>query len=222
MIKIENCETFNFEGALRGMRNPLDSWSKSDSYKDKNNNFIIGQKDMQLAQRLIKSGSEHAKFLRQIFVTMDITAPLYWWKEMDQYKIGTTTNSCSTMHKITSYPITPNLFSFDDELNELQVFDTIEAFTIKDNIDFICATCEKLRQKYLETKDKRYWRALIQILPESWNQKRTWTGNYQILGNIYKQRDKHKLSEWNEFLNFLEKLPYFKELILCSEEENGK
>lgn len=208
MIEVENIKVFNFEGAFHGLRNPMNSWAKSDS-DNSIYPYNIGPNDMQLAQRMIGGGPEEAKFLRQIFVSMDIDAPLFWWKEMDTYKVGTVSNSCSTMHKITSAPITMENFSFGPYVEFYSAYKTI--------IDY----CEKLRLKYLETKDKRYWRALIEILPEAWNQKRTWTANYQVLRNIYFQRRYHKLEEWHQFCDVIEKLPYGKELI-CYEKKGEK
>lgn len=207
MLKIENLECFNLEGAFRGLRNPMNSWSKSDSeWSYQKKEYIIGEKDLDLAKRMIKAGASDRKFLRQIMVCMDITAPLYWWKEIDQYKVATTTNSCSTMHKLATTPITKDCFSFDGS--------DIEGFEFKDAIvDGIISSCEKLRQAYSETKDKGYWRLLVQLLPNAWNQKRTYTCNYETLKNIVSQRRGHKLSEWREFIEQIESLPYYKELI---------
>lgn len=224
MIKVDNIDVMNFKAALRGMRNPLESWAQSDSafycddsLADYRCEYREGcavelrEKDLTLCQKLINSGHDsHSKFMRQIFVSMDITAPIYWWKEMDQYRIGCTTNSESTMHKLATTPITCNCFSFDnmDEISPLST-DFFE-----DTVD----NCERLRKYYLETKDVRYWRALIQLLPSGWNQKRTWTANYAVLRNIYFSRRNHKLTEWAEFCKVIEKLPYAKELI-CYEKE---
>lgn len=235
-MDIQNVEVFNFEGALRGMRNPKNSWDKSDSdynsnivWNDENKNiydydrvrtydYCIGPNDMKLATNLIKAGNEHRKFLRQIFVSMDITAPLYIWKEMDTYKIGTTTNSTSTMHKITANPITLDCFETHDYdaglyLNkdrELMLDDAVTPF-----IDIL----EKLRQLYIETGDKRYWKELIRWLPESWLQTRTWTANYEVLRSIYHQRKNHKLLEWQSFCDFIRiNLPYAEEFIVDKED----
>lgn len=230
MIKFENTEVMNFEGALRGMRNPLNSWDKSDSYFDTTDNkngiyrhlercngvtnewFTIGENDLDLAQRLIKAGSDHRKFLRQIFASVDITAPLYWWKEYDTYKVATVANSCSTMHTIHTKPIEVSDFSFDDM--------TIDFETGDDPLNFefffsrVIEDCEILRRRYVETKDKKYWRALIQLLPESYNQKRTVTLNYETLRNIYGSRRNHKLDEWSVgFMEWIDSLPYSEELI---------
>ena len=222
MIQVDNIEVFNFEGALRGLRNPMNSWDKSDSGfvydKDdgeKSNTFIIGPNDMRLAQRMIGGGPEEAKFLRQIFVSMDINAPLMWWKEADTYKVATTANSCSTMHKLTSEEITLNNFSFT---NSEEIKDDYTRFFIKEMQEYIVEDCEVLRKVYNKTKDPLIWRALIEILPEGWNQRRTWTANYQVLRNIYFQRRFHKLDEWREFCKIIEELPYGKELI-CYEKE---
>ena len=215
MIKIENIEVFNFEGAFRGLRNPMNSWNKSDSYIDTlTNKYIVGENDLKLAQRMIGAGTDESKFMRQIFVSMDITAPLYWWKEADTYKIATVSNSCSTMHKITSSEITEENYSFDPEpdkpLTDLPTDDYVRILDIKNRA---IADVEWLRKKYNETKDKRYWRLLIQINPDGWLQKRTWTGNYQNLRNMYFARKNHKLIEWIQFCQIIEQLPYSKELI---------
>lgn len=204
MIKVENIEVTGFEAAIRGARNPLNSWSKSDSHYIWQDNvgekFVLGPNDLDLMRRLYKAGESHAKYLRMIHVTMDVTAPLYWWKEADQYKVGTTTNSCSTMHKITSKEIELSDFSIDDTGME-------EIFT------FVVADCEKLRKKYLETNDKKYWRGLIQLLPSSYNQKRTWDFDYQTVLNMIHQRTGHKLSEWNDFVEILKNLPCISEIM---------
>ena len=215
MIKIENIEVFNFEGAFRGLRNPMNSWNKSDSYIDAlTNKYIVGENDLKLAQRMIGAGTDESKFMRQIFVSIDITAPLYWWKEADTYKIATVSNSCSTMHKITSSEITEENYSFDPEpdkpLTDLPTNDYVRILDIKNRA---VADVEWLRKKYNETKDKRYWRLLIQINPDGWLQKRTWTGNYQNLRNMYFARKNHKLIEWIQFCQIIEQLPYSKELI---------
>lgn len=222
MIKFENTEVMNFEGALRGMRNPLNSWEKSDSYmtydyssfepqEERSELVEIGPNDMDLAQRLIKAGSDHRKFLRQIFVSVDITAPLYWWKEFDTYKVATVANSCSTMHKIHYKPIELSDFSIDDFYIEGDGIDLRDCFIN------VVADCESLRRKYLETKDKKYWRGLIQLLPESYNQKRTVTLNYETLRNIYGSRRNHKLDEWSiGFMKWIDSLPYAEELIKFS------
>lgn len=220
MIKIENIETFNFKGAFRGLRNPLNSWEKSNSYTDAFGKYVVGNKDLELAQRMINAGTDESKFMRQIFVSMDIIAPLYWWKEADTYKIATVSNSCSTMHKIASSEIIEENYSFDPEpdkpLTDLLTDDYIRILDIKNRA---IEDVEWLRKKYNETKDKRYWRLLIQINPDGWLQKRTWTGNYQNLRNIYFARKNHKLIEWRQFCQMIEQLPYGKELI-CYKKEN--
>ena len=203
MIELNKIEVFNLEGAFRGLRNPLNSWHLSDSKIVGNGFFVLGKKDLELAQRMIKGGPDESKFLRQIGVSMDITAPLYWWKEMDTYKVGTVANSTSTMHKITSKEITEDDFSFDNDWD--LTFNLAKASVVE--------SCEKLRQKYLNTQDKRYWRALIQLLPEGYNQTRTWTANYQVLRNIYFARKNHKLEEWRDFCQVIENLRFGKQLI---------
>lgn len=215
MIKVEKLEVFNFEGAFRGLRNPMESWDKSDSETDVGYNtelnrgeveFLLGANDKALAQKLILAGSDHRKFMRQIFVSMDITAPLYFVKELDTYKVATVTNSTSTMHKLATTPITAEHFSLDNGLPQ-----TDEFFFIMDRI---IDDCERLRLHYLETKDVRYWRALIQLLPSSWNQKRTWTADFEVLRNICHARENHKLQEWCEFVQYIyNNAPYAKELI---------
>ena len=178
---------------------------------------FIGSNDLDLAQRMIKAGTPNDKFLRQIFVSVDITAPLYWWKEMDTYKIGTTANSTSTMHKLASTPITKDCFEMDDYNGDLKLYNR-EPYNIDDYVDdmwenIICY-CETLRQRYNETKDMKYWKELIRILPESWLQTRTWTANYAVLRSIYHWRKNHKLLEWKSFCNWVEDLPYTNELLL--------
>ena len=193
-MKFEKTQVFNFEGAFRGMRNPKNSWGKSDSewkrsydYNyDKDLKYVIGPNDMKLAKALIAGGPEHCKFLRQIFVSVDITAPLYWWKEMDTYKVGTTANSTSTMHKLTSKPITLDCFEIDDINSNLTYYSIEDVYgypaenTIGMFSDFMIEQLEFLRQKYIETKDKRYWKELVRWLPESWLQTRTLAANYDL------------------------------------------
>lgn len=271
-MKFEKTQVMNFEGAFRGLRNPLESWNKSDSQfglyneewdedptynvaelyiknctqlnPEKQNDllnfyrdllvkegrkyfnddfyeyFYLGPKDLDLAQRMIKAGTSDRKFMRQIFVSVDITAPLYWWKEFDTYKVGTVANSTSTMHKLASTPITIDCFETDDLVRDLKVFDQ-EPYNYDTTIDgcwedIICI-CETLRQRYNETKDKRYWKELIRILPNAWLQTRTVTLNYEVLRNIYFQRRYHKLTEWHKFCEWIEQLPYGKELITYEE-----
>ena len=218
-MKFENTEVFNFEGAMRGMRNPKNSWNKNDTYIDYENNIHIGENDMKLAQTLIKAGNEHRKFMRQIFVSVDITAPLYWWKEFDTYKVGTVANSTSTMHKLATTPITLECFEIDDYDRNLSLADNPKDDDGLDNIstfeEDVIYVLENIRQKYLETKDKRYWKELIRWLPESWLQKRTITMNYENVRNMYFQRRNHKLTEWSEsFIKWVESLPYAEELIM--------
>jgi hypothetical protein len=216
MIKFERTEVMNFENAIRGMRNPLNSWDKSDSVfgapRFGFSGYHIGENDLALAQKLIKSGSDHRKFLRQIFVSVDITAPLYWWKEFDTYKVGTVANSCSTMHKIHAKPIEVSDFSFDDmNIDFITGDDPLEFEVLYSNV---VEDCETLRRRYVETNDKKYWRALIQLLPESYNQMRTVTLNYENLRNIYGSRRNHKLTEWSVgFMEWIDSLPYAEELI---------
>lgn len=209
MIKIEKTEVFNFEGAIRGMRNPLESWAKSDS-TIKDGQFIVGEKDLDLMMRLRNAGQDHGKYLRQIFVNTDITAPLYWWKEFDTYKIGTTANSTSTMHKLATTPISRDNFSFDETKD----------IAINHMIDNLIANCEKIRQKFITTQNPEYWRTLVQILPNAWNQKRTVSLNYAVLNNMYHARKNHKLSEWHSFCSWVETLPFAKELITSSKKQN--
>lgn len=218
-MKFENTEVFNFEGAMRGMRNPKNSWNKNDTYIDWEDNIHIGNNDMKLAQTLVKAGNEHRKFMRQIFVSVDITAPLYWWKEFDTYKIGTVANSTSTMHKLATTPITLDCFEIDDYDKNLSLADNPKDDDGLDNIstfeEDIIYVLENIRQKYLETKDKRYWKELVRWLPESWLQKRTITINYENVRNMYFQRRNHKLTEWSEsFIKWVESLPYAEELIM--------
>jgi hypothetical protein len=289
-MEFKNGRVMNFEGAFRGMRNPLESWNKSDSYfgivdvdsdidydmaavwaeKEKPEYYgehfgehederielenkydkwfmmngllyrndiddyyevaFLGPNDLDLAQRLIKAGSEHRKFLRQIFLSVDITAPIYWWKEFDTYLIGTVRNSTSTMHKLASTPITIDCFETDDinsiyeidnQLTEtlsgydannyIYSFDDGDTF-LSDMIDFL----ESLRQRYLKTKDKRYWKELIRWLPESWLQTRTVTMNYENILSICKQREGHKLTEWHQFIEYAKTLPYANELLFIN------
>lgn len=231
MIKFENTEVMNFSGALRGMRNPLNSWDKSDSVICKggsdftdcktipanecpricdfdNTIFCIGRNDMDLARRLIKAGSDHRKFLRQIFVSVDITAPLYWWKEFDTYKIGTVADSCSTMHKIHSKRFELNDFSIEHLLDE-------DCCWWRSGFSEVVNGLNVARDNYLETKDKKYWRQMIQLLPASYNQKRTVTLNYETLRNIYGSRKDHKLDEWRvDFMEWIKSLPYSSDLII--------
>ena len=280
-MKFENTEVMNFEGAFRGMRNPMNSWAKSDSsfgisceheddyfvhevaclwadealkdikfenedlydeeheklqekhlawlckngirYMSSDHHYYanyIGPNDMNLARRLISGGTEHRKFLRQIMVSVDITAPLYWWKEFDTYKVGTTANSTSTMHKLASTPITRECFEMDDYdaenlvIGDEYVNDILYDYTCGEFVDSIIQHLEQLRQKYNETKDKRYWKELIRLLPNGWLQTRTVTMNYENLRSMYHQRECHKLSEWHQFCDWVKTLPYAEELII--------
>ena len=230
-MRFENTETFNFEGALRGMRNPMNSWNKSDSYWDfpeHPDKFVIGKNDLTLAQNLIKAGGEHRKFMRQIFVSVDITAPLYWWKEFDTYKVGTVANSTSTMHKLTSHPITDECFELDD-FNDVICDGITFLFEVDSIWDEVIDTLEQLRQIYLKTKDKRIWKELIRLLPESYLQTRTITMSYENIFNIINQRKNHKLNEWSgmdnpdlsNFISWAKTLPYANELLFVSKEEDN-
>ena len=198
----------NFDNAIRGARNPLNSWAKMDSYYDEDGNFVMGENDLSLATRLAKAGSDHRKYLRQVMVSMDITAPLYWWKEFDTYKVGTVANSTSTMHKIQAKEFTREDFSCD-RMSE----DCLAA------LDAIIAYLEGERVKFIETKEKQHWHNMIQLLPSSYNQMRTVTMNYEVLINIYYARRTHKLAEWHVLCEAIENLPYAKELILVKGEE---
>ena len=215
-MKFEHTEVMNFEGAFRGMRNPLNSWAKSDSKitweYGETPHYEIGPNDMGLAKRLIAGGTEHRKFLRQIMVSVDITAPLYWWKEFDTYKVGTTANSTSTMHKLASTPITLECFEIDDYNDDFEISDHYH-FSDFVNIELL-NTLETLRVKYNETKDKRYWKELIRWLPNGWLQTRTITMNYENLRSMYHQREHHKLTEWHAFCDWVQELPYAQELII--------
>lgn len=203
MIKIEKTSVMNFEGAIRGARNPLNSWDRIDSFYDENGNYILGENDLSLAKRLCKAGSDHRKFIRQILVSVDITAPLYWWKEFDTYKVATVANSTSTMHKIHSKRFENEDFSCDC-LTESGM-KMLEAM-----IKYL----EECRNKFIETKEKKYWFDMIQLLPESYNQKRTVTMNYENLLNMYYARRNHKLAEWHAYCDWILSLPYTKELFL--------
>lgn len=208
MLAVEKIQVMNIENAIRGARNPLNSWAKSDSYYDEDGNYVLGENDISLGSRLAKAGSDHRKFLRQIFVSMDINAPLYWWKEFDTYKVGTVANSCSTMHKIQAKEFTRADFSCDRM--------TDDALTVLDTtISFI----EKERVRFIETKERDAWHNMIQLLPSSYNQLRTVTLNYEVLINIYYARRHHKLAEWHTLCSEIENLPYAKELILVKEEQ---
>ena len=209
MLITERSAVMNFEGAIRGARNPMNSWHRMDSYYDENGNYVLGPNDLDLAKRLAHAGSDHRKFLRQIFVTVDITAPLYWWKEFDTYKVGTTANSTSTMHKIHAKEFTREDFSCDrmDE-GGLALLDTVIAYL------------ESERQKFLADKNnKQSWHNMIQTLPSSYNQMRTVTLNYENLINMYYARRNHKLAEWHVLCDWILSLPYAQELICIKEED---
>lgn len=202
MIEIQRVSVMNLENAIRGARNPMNSWAKSDSSYDENGSYVLGENDLGLARKLCRAGSDHRKFIRQIFVSADITAPLYWWKEYDTYKVGTVANSTSTMHKIHSNPFRAEDFSCEKMNPETrEYFESVIAFL------------EKIRVKYNETKDKTDWYSMIQLLPTSYNQMRTCTFNYENLGNIYHARKNHKLDEWHTFCDWIEQLPYAQDLI---------
>lgn len=209
MILIEHIETYGMEAAFRGMRNPLNSWERSDSVVDDEGIFVPGVKDLQLAENLCRSGSDHRKFIRQIMVSMDITAPLYWWKEFDTYKVGTVANSCSTMHTLHKRPIVLEDFSTDGM--EWLAFGELE---------YLIGTLNLFREEYREEGEEGLWRSMIQLLPCSYNQKRTVTANYEVIRNMVGARAGHKLSEWREFCRKMEELPYYAQLI-ASKEGNG-
>jgi hypothetical protein len=224
MIKVENIEVFNFEGAIRGMRNPLNSWEKSDSHicyggdrfdgctgehpfcprkddKDfENDVFCVGKADLDLMHRLFVAGSEHRKFLRQLFVSMDITAPLYWIAECDTYKVGTTRNSCSLQHTGSKRDYTIDDFSFDEGLSGKDIAEIVDMIN-------------KYRRKYIETKDYKYFRFMRQVMPQSYNYKSTVTMSYENVVNMIKQRENHKLQEWKDFTDILKDLPYVREIM---------
>ncbi len=208
MLKVERISVMNMENAIRGARNPMNSWGRMDSYYDGEGNYILGENDLSLAKRLAAAGSDHRKFLRQIMVSMDITAPLYWWKEFDTYKVGTVANSCSTMHKIQAKEFTRDDFSCDRL--------TDDALSV---LDGLIAYLEGERVRFNETKDKSAWHNMIQLLPSSFNQMRTVTLNYEVLINIYYARRFHKLAEWHTLCDEIAKLPYAADLILVKKEK---
>lgn len=221
MIEITKGETYGWETAIRGMRNPMNSWDKSDtafySYPEESVAHKIGENDLDLMLRLIKGGTEHRKFLRMIVVTVDINAPLYWWKEFDTYKVGTVANSCSTMHKIHSKELTLDDFSHE------HLFDGIDVVEGKNDMEYyenptlyleqIINIINHYRTRYNDTKDKRYWWQMIQLLPSSYNQKRTVQLNYEVLLAQYRQRKGHKLDEWRKFCEWIESLPYMSKFL---------
>ncbi|MDD3254149.1 MAG: hypothetical protein PHV18_16585 [Lachnospiraceae bacterium] len=207
MIKLERTSVMNLENAMRGARNPLNSWGRMDSAYDEDGNYVLGPNDLDLAKRLRRAGSDHRKYIRQVFVSVDITAPLYWWKEYDTYKVGTVANSTSTMHKIHSKP-----FSLEDFSCDHMTADTLAFMqTVVDRL-------EAIRLKYMDGKNKDDWYDMIQLLPSSYNQMRTCTLNYETLINIYFARRNHKLTEWHTFCDWIAELPYANELIIAEEE----
>lgn len=232
MLKIENFEVFGWEHTIRGMRNPKNSWEKSDSGWEPqfdtaqgpvSGEFVIGPKDLDLMTRLRNAGTDHRKFMRMIVVYVDITAPLYWWKEFDTYKIGTVANSCSTMHKIADKEFTFDDFSHEKLINSA-CMGVQERHIGWGPMQVLAATIECLnsyRELYLKTGDKKYWWQLIQLLPSSYNQKRTVMLNYEVLANIYKSRRNHKLDEWHTFCDWIKTLPY-SELITGKEESDDE
>lgn len=211
MIKLEDTQIFGWEAAIRGMRNPKNSWAKSDSgmaERDDTTMFSIGENDMRLMQTLSRAGTDHGKFLRMIVVYADITAPLYWWKEFDTYKVGTVANSCSTMHKIHAKEFTLNDFSHENLFG-----DSIKL------LNDIIYVLNFHREKFIDTNEKVYWWQMIQLLPSSYNQKRTVQLNYAVLLNMYHARKNHKLDEWHDFCAWAKTLPYFKELCIDTTKE---
>ena len=206
MLKVERVSVVNMENAIRGARNPMNSWARMDSYYNEKGEYILGENDLALASKLAVAGSDHRKFLRQIIVSMDITAPLYWWKEFDTYKVGTVANSTSTMHKIQAKEFSRDDFSCD-RLSE-------DALAVLDNI---IAYLESERVKFNETKERSHWHNMIQLLPSSFNQMRTVSMNYEVLINIYYARRTHKLAEWHTLCDAIAALPYAEKLILVKE-----
>ena len=227
MIKLENTilpSADQWKAIIFGARNPLNSWSRSDSKFDEDKNFdpedypcafMLGDNDYSLMQRLAKAGTDHRKFMRMIAVYVDITAPLYWWKEFDTYKVGTVANSCSTMHKIADKKFTMADFSCEHLYDFCPDCDTDSATVLR----YTIGRLNYCRKKYLETKDKKYWWPLIQLLPSSYNQKRTVMLNYEVLANMYRSRKNHKLDEWHTFCDWIETLPH-SELITGKEDTN--
>lgn len=202
MLTLKNTSVMNFENAIRGARNPLNSWGRMDSHTEPDGSFVFGPNDLDLAMRLAKAGSDHRKYLRMVFVSVDVTAPLYWWKEYDTYKVATVANSTSTMHKIHSKPFSMDDFSCDHMTDGTKKF-----------METVVAELENIRLRFKETKSKDDWYDMIQLLPSSYNQMRTCTFNYETLINIYRARKNHKLAEWHTFCNWIETLPYAGQLI---------
>lgn len=226
MIKFENTEVMNFKGALRGMRNPLNSWDKSDSFISHSDHdprafngfyFAIGPKDLKLAQRLIKAGSDHRKFMRQIFVCVDIVAPSFWWPEFDTYKVATVRNSCSKMHRIHVKSFVKSDFSYEGTDALINKGDPRLSAKVRGHLENTLEILEFFRVRFNETKDKDYWRALIENLPHGYNMRATITFNYETLYNIYGSRHNHKVDEWSiGFMKWIDSLPYADELIKFS------
>ena len=202
MLTLKNTSVMNFENAIRGARNPLNSWGRMDSHTEPDGSFIFGPNDLDLAMRLAKAGSDHRKYLRMVFVSVDVTAPLYWWQEYDTYKVATVANSTSTMHKIHSKPFSMDDFSCDHMTDGTKKF-----------METVVAELENIRLRFKETKSKDDWYDMIQLLPSSYNQMRTCTFNYETLINIYRARKNHKLAEWHTFCDWIETLPYAEQLI---------
>ena len=202
MLTLKNTSVMNFKNAIRGARNPLNSWGRMDSHTEPDGSFIFGPNDLDLAMRLAKAGSDHRKYLRMVFVSVDVTAPLYWWKEYDTYKVATVANSTSTMHKIHSKPFSMDDFSCDHMTDGTKKF-----------METVVAELENIRLRFKETKSKDDWYDMIQLLPSSYNQMRTCTFNYETLINIYRARKNHKLAEWHTFCDWIETLPYAEQLI---------
>ena len=208
MLTVANVSVMNFENAIRGARNPMNSWARMDSVTMPDGTFVMGENDLSLARKLACAGSDHRKFLRQIFVSVDISAPLYWWKEFDTYKVGTVANSTSTMHKVHAAPFTRADFSHDRLTDDaLGALDAL--------IDFL----EKERLAFVEGGDRAHWHNIIQLLPSSYMQMRTVSLNYEVLINIYYARRTHKLAEWHTFCDFIKSLPYAEQLILVKNEQ---
>lgn len=210
MLKIENVEVFGFEAAIRGARNPMNSWDRMDSWNTECN-YFIGKNDYKMLKGLCIAGKDHRKWMRMVNVVMDITAPLYWWKEFDTYKVGTVANSCSTMHKIHAKE-----FTLDDFSHEHLNFDSIEM------LEHVLIGLNSYREEYLETEDKNYWWQLIQMLPSSYNQKRTVQVNYEVLNTMYHARKNHKLDEWHTLCDVIKELPYSEFITMDFKEDKGE
>ena len=208
MLKVARTSVMNFENAIRGARNPMNSWARMDSVTNPDGSFVMGENDLSLARKLACAGSDHRKFLRQIFVSVDVTAPLYWWKEFDTYKVGTVANSMSTMHKVHAEPFTREDFSHD-RMTESAL----------GALDALIAFLESERQAFVSTQDRAHWHNIIQLLPSSYMQMRTVSMNYEVLINIYYARRTHKLAEWHTFCDWIRSLPYAEQLILVKNEQ---